>query len=233
MLPMYNLAEGTYDRATRRMGFEAPQVRSQMRLPEGPVQSSPEGVVWQGSAASRSVAVPVAGSVGALLGVVIGSISGSALLDDGVIPAGTSSGMAPAIVATLAGGLGWLIGAIACMIAYRQQGPPTREETKGLVITAFAFAFAGLLLAAVMLTFQDAYKDPRTFYLQRLIWLDAGLAAVTCLLVAQRGWKPSATIVAMTLIGAVSAAVAVSQFRAFLEACDPMILLGEPCRTSF
>lgn len=101
-----------------------------------------------------------------------------------------------------------------------------------LVITAVGSLGAGLLLAEAMPTFEDRWKDPRMFLVQRLIWLDAGLAAVTCLVVAQRRWKPSAMIGLMSVTGLVFAAVAVWQFLPFLAACAP-IPGGGGCRAGY
>lgn len=187
---------------------------------------------WRWYVAETRAVVPLVGLACAFGGVVIGWIVGHTLLSNGVIHPSTSAGIAPAV---FAGGVAWFMGAFACMIAYRNRRPPTWEAVDGLVITAVGLVCAGLLLAGVMPTFQDYLdvhiEDPRMFRLQRLIWLDAGLAAATCLLVAQRRWKPSVAIAAMTLIGAVWAAGAVPQFLVFLEGCDPMLLGVEWCYT--
>ena len=203
-----------------------------MRPSAGPA-SPLDDVVWQGIGGwSRSFAVPVIGSIFAVGGVFIGGVSGRMLLEAGVIQPGTSSRMAPAVVGALGGGIAWFMGALACMIAFKGDWPLSRRETMTLVITAIGALGAGLLLAEAMPTFEDRWKDPRMFHLRRLIWLDAGLAAGTCLLVAQRRWKPSVTIGFMSVTGLVFTAVAVSQFLPFLAACAP-IPGGGGCRAGY
>jgi hypothetical protein len=113
-----------------------------------------------------------------------------------------------------------------------RDGPPSREETVVLVIVAVGFVGAGLSLATMMPAFEDAWKDPRMFRLQRLIWFDAGLAASTCLVVDQGRLKPPASIVLMTVIGLAFLAVVIWQFLPFLAECAP-IAGGEGCRVGF
>jgi uncharacterized BrkB/YihY/UPF0761 family membrane protein len=94
-------------------------------------------------AETRAVVVLVVGLACALGGVVIGWIVGHMLLDNGVIHPSTSADIAPAV---FAGGVAWFMGAFACMIAYRNNRPPTWEAADGLVITAVGLVCAGLLL---------------------------------------------------------------------------------------
>ena len=77
------------------------------------------------------------------------------------------------------------------------------------------------LLAAFMVSLQDPFEDPRMFRLHRLIWIDAGLATVTFLLLAVRRWAPVLAIAALTVAGA-AAALAVSQFLPFIADCAPV-----------
>ena len=183
-------------------------------------------------AGTRAVALPIAAFAGAFAGVVVGWIVGDALLRNGVIQPGTSSNMSPAVVAAVGGGLGWLLPALVVMIVYRKARAPTLGEVQALISTAVVIVCVGLLAAAFPTIFEDRWKDPRMFRLQRLIWLDAGLAAATCLIAAQRRWKPSATIGLIIATGLVFLAVAVSQFLPFLAACAP-IAGGSGCRVGF
>ena len=211
----------------RLLAIRGMQVRSEMRSSEGPVQSPRDDVVWQGS-----VAVPAIGLVFALGGAVIGGVLGSVLVDAGVIQPGSSEKMGLAVVGVLGGAIAWFVSVLVCMIAFRNDGPPSREEAVVLVVVAVGFVCAGLLLVTEMPAFEDGWKDPRMFRLQRLIWLDVGLAASTCLVVAQRRLRPPGSVVLMTLIGLALLAVAIWQFVPFLAACAP-IAGGDGCRTGF
>lgn len=170
-------------------------------------------------------------SAGAALGVVIGYVMGDALLINDVIEPGSSTHMAPAVVGALGGGLGWLIGAIAGMVAYRHQPPASREEATGLAIAAVVVVVGAALLAAFMVSLQDPFEDPRMFRLHRLIWIDAGLAVVTLLLLAIRRWPPVVAITALIVVGVGAAAFAVSQFLPFLAGCAPV--RDGTCRVGF
>ncbi len=203
-----------------------------MRPPERSAQARPDGVVRQGFGATRSVAVPAIGLVVALGGAVIGAVIGSMLVDAGVIQPGSSEKMGPAVVGVLGGAVAWFVSVLVCLIAFRNDRPPSREEVISLVVIAVGFGCAGLLLSTAMPAFEDGWKDPRMFRLQRLIWLDVGLAASTCLVVAQRRLKPPVSIVLMTVIGLAFLAVAFWQFFPFLAGCAP-IAGGDGCRTGF
>ena len=183
-------------------------------------------------AGTRAAAVPIAAFAGAFVGVVGGWTVGDALLKNEVIQPGTSSNMAPAVVAAVGGGLGWLLPALVVMIVYRKARAPTPGEAQALISTTVVIVCVGVLAAAFPATFEDRWKDPRMFRLQLLIWLDAGLAAATCLIAAQRRWKPSTTIGLITAAGFVFLAVAASQFLPFLAACAP-IPGGSGCRAGF
>lgn len=196
-----------------------------------PAQSSPSGVVRSGFGVTRSLAVPTIGLLFALGGGIIGWVLGSLLLGEGGIQRGSSNGMVPAVVGVLGGATAWLVSVLVCMWAFRRDGPPSREETISLVVFAVGFLFVGLILAEWMPSFEDPWKDPRMFRLQRLIWLDAGLAAATCLVVAQRRLTPLMRSVLMATIGLVSLAVALSQFLPFAAAC-PTAAIGA-CRAGF
>ena len=191
-----------------------------------------EDVVWQGFGATRSVAVPAIGLLFALGGAVIGGVIGSAVVDAGVIQPGSSGKMGPAAVGVLGGAVAWFVSVLVCMIVFRNDGTPSREETIVLVIDAVWFVCAGLLLATTMPAFEDAWKDPRMFRLQRLIRLDVGLAVPTCLVVAQRRLRPPGSIVLMSVIGLAFLAVAVWQFLPFLADCA-LTAAGDRCRVGF
>ena len=91
-----------------------------MTSSQDPARTVPATGLWEGFGQwSRALGVPVTASAGAALGVVIGYVMGDALLINDVIEPGSSTHMAPAVVGALGGGLGWLIGAIAGMVAYR------------------------------------------------------------------------------------------------------------------
>ena len=203
-----------------------------MRPPEGSVHGPPGGVVWQGFGATRSVAVPAIGLVFALGGAVIGTVIGSTMVDALVIQPGSSEKMGSAVVGVLGGAIAWLVSVLVCILAFRNDGPPSREEAISLVAIAIGFCCAGLLLSTAMPAFEDGWKDPRMFRLQRLIWLDVGLAASTCLVVAQRRLKPPVPIVLMAVIGLALLAVAIWQFVPFLAGCAP-VAGGDLCRAGF
>ncbi|MBA3765183.1 MAG: hypothetical protein H0X05_06710, partial [Actinobacteria bacterium] len=170
---------------------------------------------------ARAEAVPLGGSAGALIGVILGWFVGRVFLGHGVIEPGTSSGMAPAVVGAVGGGIGWLVGALSRMIVHREDRPVTPREARALFLASFGVLSAGLLLAYLMPMFEDAYKDPRMFRLQQLIMLDAVFAAATCLIVAQRRLTPRRTLALLTVTGLVFLAVAASQFLPFLAECAP------------
>ncbi len=100
-----------------------------------------------------------------------------------------------------------------------------------LLVMAVAFVGAGWLLGVSLQAFEDAWKDPRMARLQRLIWLDAGLAVSTCLVMAQRRLRPPWSIVLMTVIGLVLLAAVIWQFMPFLADCAP--IAGGDCRSGF
>ena len=95
-----------------------------MRSSEGPPVRSPrDDVVWQGS-----VAVPAIGLVFSLGGAVIGGAIGSVLVDAGVIQPGSSEKMGLAVVVVLGGATAWFVSVLVCMIVFRNDGTPSREE---------------------------------------------------------------------------------------------------------
>jgi hypothetical protein len=100
-----------------------------------------------------------------------------------------------------------------------------------LLVMAVAFVGAGWLLGVSLQAFEDAWKDPRMARLQRLIWLDAGLAVSTCLVMAQRRLRPPWSIVLMRVIGLVLLAAVIWQFMPFLADCAP--IAGGDCRSGF
>jgi hypothetical protein len=185
----------------------------------------------QGFGATRSVAVPAIGTILALGGAFIGGAIGSVLVGAEVIQPGTSVKMGPAVVGVLGGGIAWLVSVLVCMAVFRNDGTPSREETVVLVIAAVGFLVAGWFLATTMPAFEDAWKDPRMFRLQRLIWLDAGLAVSTCLVMAQRHLRPPWSIVLMTVIGPAFLAALIRQFMPFLDECAPV--RAGSCRIGF
>lgn len=204
-----------------------------MKSSEDPARTVPATGVWEGFGQTRRAAVPIAGCIGALFGVVVGYFVGRRLGHDRAIFVGTSGYMPPAIVETLGGGLGWLIGAVVSLIAYRHRPPPGRAQSRRALMAAAGFISAGLFLSLVVPTFQDAYHDPRMVYLQRLIWVDAGLAGATCLAV---GWHRSSFLRSLALIsvfGVAAAIVSVATFLSFLDACEPYIRSGVPCNTRY
>ena len=171
---------------------------------------------------SRAVAVLVAASAGAAIGVLIGYGVGTILLERGLIQPGSSTHMPMAVVGALGGGIGWLLGAIAGMVACRHRPPASRREAIGLVIAAVGIACAAALLVALLVSLQDPFEDPRMFRLHRLIWLDAGIAALTCLLLSIRTRKIAVIIVVLIVAWAGAAALADSQFLPFIAGCAPV-----------
>ena len=198
-----------------------------MRPPATQVQDPPGGVMWQGW-----VAVPWMGSIFALGGAVIGGVIGM-VVDAGAIQSGSSGKMGLAVVGVLGGGIAWFVSVLVSTIALRNDGPPSRDEAISLVVIAIGFVCAGLILASALPMFEDAWNDPRMFRLQRLIWLDAGLSASTCLVVAQRRLRPPWSIVLMTVIGLGFLAAVIWQFLPFLEGCAPTAGGELLCRTGF
>ena len=69
------------------------------------------------------------------------------------------------------------------------------------------------------------------FRLHQLIWIDAGLAVVTFLLLAIRRWPPVVAITALIVVGVGAGAFAVSQFLPFLAGCAPV--RDGTCRVGF
>ena len=96
---------------------------------------------------------------------------------------------------------------------------------------AVAVVCAAPLLAAFIVSLQDPFEDPRMFRLYRLIWIDAGLAAVTFLLLAIRRWPPVVAITALILVGVDAAGFAISQFLPFLAECASV--RDGSCRVGF
>jgi hypothetical protein len=172
---------------------------------------------------SRAVAVLVASSTGAAIGALIGYGVGTILLESSLIQPGSSTHMPMAVVGALGGGIGWLIGAVAAMVACRHRPPPSRRESIGLLVTVVGIACAAALLADLMVWLQDPFEDPRMFRLHRLIWLDASIASLTCLLLAIRTKKIHAVVIAILVVAWAGAAVfAVSQVMPFLAGCAPV-----------
>ncbi|HEX7247203.1 MAG TPA: hypothetical protein VF351_03780 [Actinomycetota bacterium] len=155
------------------------------------------------------------------------------LVDARVIQSGSSEKMGLAVVGVLAGAIAWFLTALAGMFGVRNAEPPSRDESISLAVIAVGFVCAALILASVLPMFEDAFKDPRMFRLQRLIWLDGGLAASTCVVVAQRRLRPHVSIVLMTVIGLGFLAVAIWQFLPFLDECAPNATGELLCRTAF
>ena len=194
-----------------------------MTPPQDPARTAPPMGFWEAfGPRSRASGVPLAASAGAAAGVVVGYVIGDIELNRNWIQPGSSVHMASAVAGALGGGLGWLIGAIAGMAVYRHLPPASRKETRGLAIAAVGVLGAAALLAAVMVSLQDPFEDPRMFRLHRLIWIDAGLAAATLLLLAIRRWPPVLTIGALTVVGVTAAVLAVSQFLPFIAGCAPV-----------
>jgi len=178
-----------------------------------------------------SVAVPVYGIAGALIGLVLGMMVGSAILGQGVIESGTSSGMPAAVVGAVGGGVGWLLGSLSRMIARRNDPPSDGAQTRALVVVAVGLVGVGFLLSDLMPMLEDTFKDPRMFRLQRLIALDAALAALTCLILVPRRWPRRVILVLVLGTGLAFLVVAGSQFLPFLAECAPVPSGG--CRSGF
>ncbi|HEX7247204.1 MAG TPA: hypothetical protein VF351_03785 [Actinomycetota bacterium] len=201
-----------------------------MRSPE--LQSGLPQARGGRAGSTRALAVPAIGAIFALGGVVVGGMTGNLWLDAGLIQPGTSSAMPAAAVATLGGAIAWLVSVLTCLSVFRHDAPPTRAEAAILVLCALAALGAGFLLAQAMPNFEDRWKDPRMFRLQRLIWLDAALAAGTCLIVASRRAGAWSSILLTSVLGSIVLGIAAWQFWPFFAACAP-IAGGTGCRAGF
>ena len=118
------------------------------------------------------------------------------------------------VTASLLGaGIGWLLGAGFGIVRTRG-APPTplaswllRAFGVAFLLAAFTAAWwTGFLPRTLGLGFHVTAREP----MERVIWLDAGLAALTCVVLAQRSYRrPAILLGAIVGIALVTTAIAV------------------------
>jgi hypothetical protein len=132
----------------------------------------------------------------------------------------------------LGAGVGWLLGTLGGLILTRAAPPRTTAEAWTLRAIAVLFVAAGLTTPWWSQVFPRTlglgYHVTARTPMQWSIWLDAVLAAVTCLVLAQRRFRRKAIVIgAVTGVGIiVSASVLVASGPCPLSQCDALFLGG-------
>lgn len=167
-----------------------------------------------GSADGGMRRVPTAlalGISGGLLGIVVGFVAGFAITGASFID---GSHIEPATVGVVWAGVGWLAGIVVAIFLTRGASPPSRKEAWALRGVALGFVFAGLVVVQWVPSLDSPPPDVTILPLQRAIRLDAALAAVTCLALAQRHILRRTAVVGGLVISVLILAVTVSQLPA-------------------
>ncbi len=110
----------------------------------------------------------------------------------------------------LGAGVGWLFGVTGGLVLTEAAPPRTTAGAWTLRATAVLFVVAGLTTPwwSTLLPHEIGWGDPLLRPMQRSIWFDSALAAVTCLVLAQRRFRREAIVIgAVATVGLLVSAI--------------------------
>jgi hypothetical protein len=152
---------------------------------------------------SRGTAVPLLLAViGGVVGFGVTRLTGKAILGhpyelDRVL----------VTLGVLGAGAGWLLGVTGGLVLTRAAPPPTSVTAWALRALAALFVIAALLMPWWGLD-QFGYHINFLRPMQQAVWFDSALAAVTCLVLAQRRFRREAIVIgAVVAVGILVAAI--------------------------